>query len=210
MQKKEIDKAIRYLKKDEAFARVIKDFKKPDLGRADAYFKAETNYFKVLTRYIINQQISGKVARVIEDRFNSLFKKEVSPKNFKKLKPENVRTAGISPQKLVYLTDLADKFIDGTIKPANFDKMSDDDIREHLVSVKGIGRWTADMFLMFTLYRPDVLPTGDLGIQKGFKVFFKMRSLPDVKKMQKLAKPWEPYRTIASMYLWKLADDDQK
>jgi DNA-3-methyladenine glycosylase II len=85
--------------------------------------------------------------------------------------------------------------------------MSDEEIREHLIAVKGIGVWTADMFLMFTLGRPDVLPTLDLGIKKGFQKLFKLRTMPDHDKMNKLAKTWAPYRTLASWYLWRLADE---
>ena len=210
MPKVNINKAILHLKKDKNLKVLIKDFDKPDFNAKGVYFEAEANYFKVLTRYIIHQQISGPVARVIESRFNSLFKADVSPKKFLKLKATSLKKSGISPQKINYLNDLAIKFIDGTVNPSNFDKMTDEEIREHLISVKGIGRWTSDMFLMFTLNRLDVLPTGDLGIQKGFQKVFKMKSLPDPKRMEKLAKEWKPYRSIASMYLWKIADKAKK
>ncbi|HEY4505595.1 MAG TPA: DNA-3-methyladenine glycosylase 2 family protein [Candidatus Paceibacterota bacterium] len=209
MEKRHINKAIRHLKKDEKISILINKFEKPDFGAKDAYFKSEINYFKVLTRFIIHQQISGKVARVIEDRFNALFKSEMTPKKLLALKIPNFKKSGISPQKINYLKDLAVKFMDGMVDPSNFHNMTDEEIRQHLVSVKGIGRWTADMFLMFTLYRPDVLPTGDLGIQKGFKKVFGMRTLPDAKKMEKLAEPWQPHRTVACMYLWKVADEDK-
>ena len=84
--------------------------------------------------------------------------------------------------------------------------MTDEEIREHLLVVKGVGRWTADMFLMFTLYRPDVLPTGDLAIQKGFQKLFKLKEMPDPETMIRLSRSWQPYRTVASWYLWELAD----
>ena len=107
---------------------------------------------------------------------------------------------------MVYLRDLAKRFLDGTIDPSNFKNMTDEEIRQHLLVVKGIGRWTTDMFLMFTLYRPDVLPTGDLGIQKGFQKLFKLKSLPDAKTMERLSKKWSPHRTVACWYLWELVD----
>lgn len=209
MLKKDLDKALLHLKKDVRVAVLIKKFDKPNFDAEDSYFKKDQNYFKVLTRYIIHQQISGKVARVIEARFNLLFKPDITPKKVLALKPESFKTAGISPQKVNYLKDIALKFIDGTVDPSNFPNMTDEEIRRHLISVKGIGPWTADMFLIFTLHRLDVLPTGDLGIQKGFKKVFGLKSLPDARKMEKLAKLWKPYRTIACMYLWKVADEDK-
>ena len=84
--------------------------------------------------------------------------------------------------------------------------MSDEEVREHLIAVKGIGRWSPAMFLMFSLNRPDVLPTGDLGIQKGIQKLFNLRKLPNAKVMERLVKPWRPYRTVASWYLWRLVD----
>ena len=107
---------------------------------------------------------------------------------------------------ITYLKDLALKFLNGTVSPANFHQMTDEAIRKHLIAVKGIGRWTADMFLMFVLHRPDVLPTGDLGIKKSFQKIFNIKKLPNIKKMEKLAEDWRPYRTVASWYLWKAID----
>lgn len=205
----DIEKAIRYLKKDKYIGMLIKKFDKPNFDAEDSYFKKDQNYFKVLTRYIIHQQISGKVARVIEGRFNLLFKDEMTQKKVLALKTDSFKTAGISPQKVNYLQDLAKKFLEGTVDPSKFPNMTDEEIRQHLISVKGIGRWTADMFLIFTLNRLDVLPTGDLGIQKGFKKVFNLRGLPDARKMEKLAQNWKPYRTIVCMYLWKVADEDK-
>ena len=121
---------------------------------------------------------------------------------------ESLRAAGLSNQKTDYLYDLSRKFDEGFITPEKFPQMTDEEIREHLVAVKGIGVWTADMFLMFTLGRPNVLPTLDLGIKKGFQKLYGLKALPDDKKMQKLAKGWHPYCTIASWYLWRLADEN--
>ena len=124
-----------------------------------------------------------------------------------KLTDEAIRATGISSQKLSYLKDLAKKFVDKTINEKGLETWSDDEIREHLIAVKGIGRWTADMFLIFYLHRSDVLPTGDLGIQNGFMKLFKMRTRPSVEKMEKLARDWSPYRTVASRYLWNIQDE---
>jgi DNA-3-methyladenine glycosylase II len=167
--------------------------------------------FQSLTRAIVYQQLSGKAASTILNRFLAQFPKGKfpTPKHVLKLKDVQFRSHGISGQKMGYMRDLAKRFLDGTIVPKKFPKMTDEEIREHLLVVKGIGRWTADMFMMFTLYRPDVLPTGDLGIQKGFQKTFGLKKLPSPEKMEKLAKQWAPYRTVASYYLWRVADADK-
>jgi DNA-3-methyladenine glycosylase II len=128
----------------------------------------------------------------------------VTPENFLKLKTTDLRGAGISPQKLGYLTDLAEKFVDKTIDYTNFHTMSDVEVKEHLVRVKGIGSWTADMFLIFALNRPDILPVGDLGTKKGFQKAFKLKQLPSEAVMYKLAKPYLGKRTILTLYLWDI------
>jgi len=198
-----INKALLHLKKDKSLVKVIKQFPKPSL-------ELGSNYFGALSESIIYQQLSGKAAGTIERRFKALFKGKMTPKKVLNLKDIQFKGVGISGQKMKYLRDLSIKFLDGTVNPSGFGKMTDEDIRQHLISVKGIGRWTADMFLIFTLNRPDVLPTGDLGIQKGFKKVFNLKKLPDAQKMQKLAKIWKPYCTIASLYLWKVADKEKE
>lgn len=173
--------------------------------------------FQSLGEAIIYQQLSGKAADTILKRFIALFNPPASlklrrtskfptPEAVLKVKVEKLRGAGLSGQKASYLKDLAAKFKDGTINPKLFKKMSDQEIIEHVVAVKGIGEWTAQMFLMFTLHRPDILPTGDLGIQKGFKALFKLKALPSPAKMQSLARPWAGHRTLACMYLWRFMD----
>ncbi|TSC70957.1 MAG: DNA-3-methyladenine glycosylase [Parcubacteria group bacterium Gr01-1014_46] len=196
----DIEKALFHLKKDKDFAKLIKEFPVPVLRQSKKYFSA-------LVRSIIYQQLSGKSAQSIERKFLSLFPRKIVKESLVlALKDEDFKKSGISPQKMKYLRDLALKFTDGTVNPKGFHKMTDVDITNHLVSVKGVGVWTTHMFLMFTLNRLDVLPTGDLGIQKGFKIVYKMKKLPDEKKMTKLAEAWKPFRTIACMYLWKVAD----
>jgi DNA-3-methyladenine glycosylase II len=196
-------KALYHLKKDKKLAGVIKKNPKPDLGRGGDSFQA-------LVRAIVYQQLSGKAAGTIHRRFVALYPRGKHPKPEAVLKTRfaKLRSAGLSKQKASYLKDLSKKFLDGTIEPKKFAKMSDEEIREHVIAVKGIGRWTVDMFLMFTLGRLDVLPTGDLGIQNGFQKLFKMKKRPSVSMMEKLASPWAPYRTIASWYLWRVADAD--
>jgi DNA-3-methyladenine glycosylase II len=181
------------------------------------------NAFASLSRSIIYQQISGKAANAIMKKFLGLFfalpKKEISGwEEFKKfpkpadvlgLTDEQFQSAGVSPQKRGYLRDLANKFLDGTVVPKKFPTMSDDEIRNHLIAVKGIGNWTADMFLIFALNRPNVLPVGDLAIQKGFMRAFKLRTMPDEKKMRKLATEHEGDHTQLSLYLWHIMDNGE-
>ena len=204
MTPQEIKLALTHLKRDKGLAKVIAKHEKPAFN--------ERNSYTSLVSAIIYQQLAGKAAATIHKRFLALYpgKKHPKPEDVLNTSEAKLRSAGLSGQKLSYLKDLSLKFIDGTIQPKKFPKMTDDEIREHRIRVKGIGRWTADMFLMFTLHRPDVLPTGDLGIQKGFQRLFKLKGLPDARKMEKLAKPWQPHRTVVSWYLWQIVDTKNK
>ncbi|MDQ5955335.1 MAG: DNA-3-methyladenine glycosylase, partial [Patescibacteria group bacterium] len=165
--------------------------------------------FQSLVRSIIYQQVTGKAAAAIMARFVALYPGEEfpSPLTVRDTSIETLRSAGLSGQKAAYIKDLAEKCTDGTIDERLLPAMSNDEVVEHLVRVKGIGEWTAHMFLITTLERLDVLPVGDLGIQKGFKALYKLRKLPTPKKMEQLAKPWRPFASVASWYLWRVADD---
>ena len=200
MTPRAISQAIAHLKLDPAFAPYVAKLPRPR-------FTTPGEPFEALVRSIIFQQLSGKAAGTILKRFHTLFKdNKPTPKAVLKVTDVKFKNCGISGQKMGYLRDLASKFLDKTIDPTHFHEMTDDAIRAHLITVKGIGRWTADMFLMFTLHRPDILPTGDLAIQKAIQRVYKLKSKPDVKKMEKIALKWQPYRTIASWYLWRTAD----
>ncbi len=170
------------------------------------------NAFLSLAGSIIGQQISTKAGHAIRTKFIALFakgkKKKVTPENFFKLTLSELRSAGISPQKLGYLTDLAKKFLDKTIDHKNFHKMTDMEVKEHLVQVKGIGSWTADMFLIFALNRKDILPVGDLGTKKGFQKAFKLKKLPTEEQMLKLALPHAGERTVLTLHLWDILDNN--
>lgn len=142
-----------------------------------------TRYFEPLIRSIIFQQLSGKAAAAILKKFTLLFgKKKPRPESVLQLSDVEFRSAGVSLQKANYLRDLARKFLDKTIVPKKIPSMTDQEIIEHLVQVKGIGEWTAHMFLIFKLGCPDVLPTEDLAIRKGFQKAFNLRTMPDHKK----------------------------
>lgn len=165
------------------------------------------NYFLSLASSIIYQQISTKAGDAIYGKFLKLFKnKKITPKNFLKLKDKDLRSAGISPQKFRYLKDLAEKFLNKTINHKNFNTMNDEEIKEHLIQVKGIGPWTVDMFLIFALNRPNILPVGDLGTKKGFQKAFNLKKLPNEKQMLKLAKPHQGEYTLLTLYLWDILD----
>lgn len=169
------------------------------------------NPFASLAASIIYQQLSGKAAATIEGRFLNLFSKKVkgypTPEMVLKMSDEKMRGAGLSYGKISYIKDLATKFLDGTLTPKLFSKMSDADIREHLVRVKGIGVWTADMFLIFALNRPNILPLGDLAIRKGFQKAWGLKSIPSEKKMLALAAVFEGRHTELSLHLWGIMDE---
>jgi DNA-3-methyladenine glycosylase II len=122
--------------------------------------------------------------------------------------PEEVRSVGLSRPKVAYLRSLAEHVIDGELELDRIDELSDEEIAAELTAVKGLGQWTADMFLMFHLRRPDVLPVGDLGIRRAVERAYGLKKLPDAAKLEKIAKPWRPHRTLACLYLWRSLDNE--
>ncbi len=169
------------------------------------------NPFQSLARSIIYQQLSGKAAASILKKFIALWprKKFPQPADVLALSDAQLRSAGVSAQKAAYLRDLAAKFLDRTINPKHFAKMGDQEIIDHLVQVKGIGEWTAHMFLMFALNRPNVLPTGDLAIRKGFMKAFNLRKEPSHTRMHELAKPHKGKHTHLALHLWAIMDGEE-
>ena len=169
------------------------------------------DYFVVLCKAIFTQQISTAVAAVLFARFRKLFPAQrPTPQRVLELIDAHgngdgalLRQCGLSRQKRAYVRDLAWHFATDQIPTRRIVSMCDDEVIESLVKVKGIGRWTAEMFLIFTLNRPDVLPVDDLGLQKGMQRLFALRKPPDRKRLEKLAEPWRPYRSIATWYLWR-------
>ena len=196
-----IDKGLKHLEKvDEKMGRLIVEFENPE-------FKKDSNYFEALVRAIVYQQLSGKAAATIYKRFKNLFpqNKHFTPIMVKERSHEELRSAGLSNQKASYIHNIANAFYTGAI-PKDIDTIGDNEVIECLTTIKGVGPWTAKMFLMFTLNRPDVFPVTDLGIQKGFQLFFQFDVLPSTKKMMEIAEAWRPYRTLASWYLWRLVE----
>lgn len=190
-------KAIYHLKKCDPVLREIIERVGP--------FRMEygTPEFHSLAEAIVYQQLNGKAAETIFKRFAALAGEPLTPEGILKLRDEQMRSVGLSKQKSVYVKDLAAKTAAGQLDFAKLLDMPDDEVIEHLTQVKGVGVWTAQMFLMFTLKRPDVLPTGDYGVQAAIKKHYRKRKLPKPKEMEKIAKAWTPYRSVACWYLWR-------
>lgn len=166
--------------------------------------------FHSLAESIVYQQLNGRAAETIFDRFTALAGDPVTPRGILKLTDAQLRSVGLSKQKSSYLRDLAERAARGELNFGNLHRLSDEEVIQHLTQVKGVGEWTAQMFLMFTLRRPNVLPTGDLGVQMAIKEHYNKRKLPKPAQMEKIAKPWEPYRSVACWYLWRSLDLKEK
>lgn len=161
-------------------------------------------YFATLCDSIISQQLSTRVAEVIFARFTALYPKQrPTPVAVAKTPLSNLRAIGLSRQKAAYLKDLAESFQDGRVQPGRLVRQSNEEIIGALVSVHGIGRWTAEMFLIFSLNRLDVLPVDDLGIRKAIQRWYGFKTLPAARTIRKIGRPWHPYETVASWYLWR-------
>jgi len=192
-----MNKPIRHLKEnDPVLALIIERVGRIEIGYRDPTFES-------LARAIVFQQLSGKVARVIYDRLQKAAGGMVTPETILRLSEGEMRACGLSRQKLNYMRDLAVKTLSGEVNFSQLPSMKDDEVIEHLTRVKGIGVWSAQMFLMFALRRPNVMPVGDLGIRTAIRKAYRKRKLPDAKTILKLSRKWEPYCTIACYYLWR-------
>ena len=199
-----IDSAIIFLQKvDPIMAKLIKRFDPPNLN-------PNKNYFGSLVRSIIYQQLSGSSANVIYNRFNNLFDNKYFPdsENILKIPSKELQKVGLSKQKIIYLKALSKQWDKIERKFCNIKMMSNYEIIKILLEVKGVGQWTVDMFLIFTLASEDVFPSGDLAIKKGFATIRNMNILPTEKYMSEESKIWKPYRTVASLYLWKISEGE--
>jgi DNA-3-methyladenine glycosylase II len=159
--------------------------------------------FETLVKSIVYQQLSGRVASVIFARLVAAAGGKLTPPSILKLRPARMRSAGLSAQKTAYIRDLARHTRDGLVVFEELYELSDEQVIETLTVVKGIGVWTAHMFLIFALRRPDVLPTGDLGIRSAIRKAYGFAELPKPAEIETLAQPWRPYCTVASWYLWR-------
>ena len=164
--------------------------------------------FETLVKSIVYQQLSGRVAGVIFGRVTNAAGGRLTPEGILKLRPVRMRTLGLSSQKTAYIRDLARHARDGRVAFEELARLPDEAVIERLTEVKGIGVWTAHMFLIFALRRPNVLPTGDLGIRNAIRKAYGLLELPKPAEMETLSEPWRPYRTVASWYLWRSLEPD--
>jgi DNA-3-methyladenine glycosylase II len=193
-------KALLHLKKsDPVLGAIIKSVGAYKMNYDDPAFAS-------LAEAIVYQQLHGKAAATIFKRLTDLTSLPLTPQGILKLSEEQMRGAGLSKQKLSYLRDLAAKAHSGEVDFASLPDLPDDEVIKKLTKIKGIGVWTAHMFLMFSLRRPNVLPTGDLGIQMAIRKHYRKRKMPKPAQMEKIAKCWEPYRSVACWYLWRSLD----
>jgi len=193
-------KAVIHLKKSDPVLRAIIERVGPcrmEFGPAE---------FSSVAEAIVYQQLNGKAAVTIFERFAALAGEPLTPEGILKLTDAQLRSVGLSKQKSAYLKDLAAKTASGVLDFSCLPKLPDEEVIKHLTQVKGIGVWTAHMFLIFSLRRPNVLPTGDYGVQVAVKKHYKKRKLPKPKDMEKIARAWEPYRSVACWYMWRSLD----
>lgn len=166
--------------------------------------KPRRNRFHTLVRAIVSQQISTAAARSILARLEAALEPDgLSPESLMRLSPARMRRAGLSPQKQAYLKDLALRVEQRLVRLERIGRMADEEVIAELVAVKGIGRWTAQMFLIFTLGRPDIFPHDDLGVRTAIKRAYGLTELPDKVLAHRIAEPWRPYATVASWYCWR-------
>ena len=198
----DIELAVKYLSRDKDLKTLIDHFGVITLKR-------RRNYFKSLLRSIIHQQLSGKAARTIENRFLELYNgnRYPTPEEVLKTPAEAIQNVGISRMKTEYIRGLAKIIDDGDIRLEKLTELSNDEVGNVLKEVKGIGQWTVDMFLIFSLNRPDIFPLNDLGIQKGLMLLLGRQKILSRESMLSHSKKWKPYRTLASLYLWKIVDE---
>ncbi|MDA0831720.1 MAG: DNA-3-methyladenine glycosylase [Planctomycetota bacterium] len=198
MNEEQIKIAIRHLRKSDALL-------KAQIDRIGPFtLKLQRDRFDVLVRSIISQQISTAAARSIRQRLmDRIAPQKPTPEVLRALSAQELRSVGISPQKAGYLHDLSEKVADGSVRIKRLGRMSDEEVIEELVQVKGIGRWTAEMFLIFSLGRLDVLPVQDLGIRSAMMRIYNLEELPDRQTCLNIGEPWRPYASIASWYCWR-------
>jgi DNA-3-methyladenine glycosylase II len=164
--------------------------------------------YGALLRSIVGQQLSTKAARSIYTRLTDLFDGHApTPRQLLDTDPERVRSVGLSRAKVAYLRDLAEHVEDGELDLEALPELPDEEVSEQLTAIKGLGQWTVDMFLIFHLGRPDILPVGDLGIRRAVQIGYGLDELPKPAELETIAESWRPYRSLASLYLWTSLDN---
>ena len=187
---------------DPVMARLIEEHGR--LVRRELKEEPRGDAYGALLRSIVGQQLSTKAAGSIWERLLEVLGGGTpSPAALLAADPDDLRGAGLSWSKVAYLRDLAERVQDGELDPERLRELGDDDVVEELTRIKGVGRWTAEMFLIFNLGRPDVLAAGDLGIRRAVQRTYELDALPDAAEMERIAEPWRPHRTLACLYLWR-------
>jgi DNA-3-methyladenine glycosylase II len=193
------EEACRHLiKKDRVMKRLIPQF-------GDACLQTRGDAFVTLARSVVGQQISVKAAQTVWDRF-AILPRKMTPANVLKLKVDDMRAAGLSARKVEYLVDLALHFDNGTLHIKSWESMDDEDIIAELIAIRGIGRWTAEMFLMFHLMRPNVLPLDDVGLINGISRNYFSGDVVSRSDAREVAAAWAPYCSVATWYIWRSLD----
>lgn len=188
------------MKKDRVMKRLIPQF-------GDACLQSRGDAFSTLARSIVGQQISVKAAQTVWDRFAKL-PQEITPGNVLRLKVDDMRAAGLSVRKVEYLVDLSLHFDSGAVHVASWEGMDDEAIIAELIAIRGIGRWTAEMFLIFHLLRPNVLPLDDVGLINGISQNYFSGESVSRSDAREVAAAWAPYRTVATWYIWRSLDPE--
>jgi DNA-3-methyladenine glycosylase II len=204
LTERECDRARRVLmRRDPKLAALIRR-----VGKCRIHESRTHHPFVSLVRALVSQQLSGKAASRIFGRVAALVGgvDTLTPASVLAVDPARLREAGLSRQKISYIRDLSERVADGRLVLDDLEHQSDEDVEAAITAVKGFGRWSAEMFLMFRLNRPDVFPVGDLGIVKGVQRLLGMKSRPSPRTMLRAAEAWRPYRTVAAWYLWRIGD----
>ena len=191
---------------DPVMARLIDEYGAPD-GVLARRGRRPGDAYGALLRSIVGQQLSTKAARTIYDRLTGLFgDRAPTPRELLDIDPEKLREAGLSGAKVAYLRDLAEHVEDEELDLEHLAELESDEIAEQLTAIKGLGPWTVDMFLIFHLGRPDILPVGDLGIRRAVQLAYELDDLPKPAELERIAEPWRPWRSLACLYLWRSLD----
>jgi DNA-3-methyladenine glycosylase II len=192
---------------DPTLAALIVEYGSPD-GVLARRGRRPGDAYGALVRSIVGQQLSTKAARTIFERLTGLFGGHTpTPRQLLDADPEAIREAGLSRPKVAYLRDLAERVEDGDLALDSLAELPDEEVAEQLTAVKGLGPWTVDMFLIFHLGRPDVLPVGDLGIRRAVQIAYGLEELPGPDELERIAEPWRPHRSLACLYLWRSLDN---
>ena len=196
----------RLLKADKKLAKLMRE--RGPIDPATDRRGSRRDAYEALARAIVGQQLSTKAAASIWEKVIALFGgKTPAPKRLLAVAPQALRDAGLSWSKVAYVRDLAERVEDGELDLKRLPELPDEDVIAELTEIKGVGRWTAEMFLIFHLGRPDVLSAGDLGIRRAIQIVYGLDELPGPEEMERLAEPWRPHRTLACLYLWRSLDN---